>query len=233
MRIILRPVFLLVLITFLVGSGVTESRGRPPFPESVQVEGVTGNGAKWIDPVVEVRFYGPNDRWLIDKKVWDTMSALMPPNTTTFVPVHSGTGSCPDPPLIARPYIVVCYDPLMQEKTGYAAWTPMAIQNGVMLRADIVLDDAYSILPNIHCHEAMHAVTGIADDYGSEQNTSCVHGGLNLPGSFDLKFIYALYAPGVTPPPPPTEGAAKTCDRKGHGKHHHKRCHGRGGHATH
>jgi hypothetical protein len=192
----------------------------------VQAEDETGPGARWIDPVVEVRYYG-NDRFYpIHEANWNAFTAAMPPGTTVFVPVNGGT-VCPERVGAPRPYITVCIE---GNQWGFAAVTYWYAQSGVIQWADIRIDDRWARTENVHCHEAMHAVTGIRDGMSDEWDTSCIHGGLDYPGSFDIAFINQLYGtpgeptPTPIPTPTPVPSTHPRCGDPQWANHHPRQC---------
>jgi hypothetical protein len=48
-------------------------------------------------------------------------------------------------------------------------------------------------LDNPPCHEMMHALTNILDNYGAAPDTSCVWGSLTNPGPFDVAYLKRVY----------------------------------------
>lgn len=110
--------------------------------------------------------------------------------------------------------ITVCMaDPDKPEAVADATWwvTPYDAENKAMIR----LKPTFTPLPRdpIPCHEMMHVVTYIADNYGANPD-SCVWGYTEHLGSFDIQHMIDVF-PYV--PAPPKE-------------HHKKRHHGHKNH---
>jgi hypothetical protein len=60
--------------------------------------------------------------------------------------------------------------------------------------AHIVVSDAYRPTSVLLCHELMHVLTGVGDNYGALPDQSCVHGSLPYPGPFDVDLLGQRYA---------------------------------------
>ena len=110
--------------------------------------------------------------------------------------------SCDDvtPPVTGE--LVVC------ESEGFG-WGHTQGENGIILTAMATIGNRHRP-PGITCHELMHAMTGIGDDYivrSQGTRDSCVHGWNERLGSWDISLLESLYASDKTPPK----------------KHHHKK----------
>ena|SRR5688500_7439718 len=94
--------------------------------------------------------------------------------------------------------IVVCSSgtPLPNNFAGYTTWdVGWGQRQGLVLRrVQIALTfPVTGSQHNLACHELMHAVTGIPDNYGAAPDTSCVWGDLPSPGSFDVAHAKQVY----------------------------------------
>ncbi len=65
--------------------------------------------------------------------------------------------------------------------------------HGALVR--LIGDDPPDERGNVICHEFMHALTGVPDDYDfPHEETSCVQGGgLNAPGAWDVFYARKMY----------------------------------------
>jgi hypothetical protein len=74
----------------------------------------------------------------------------------------------------------------------------------------------------LHCHEMMHAVAGVLDDYGADPQGSCLYGWLPFLGTSDIAFLKTLYS-GTNGVPHLSSGVGVQIDQSGHGDPHKKR----------
>lgn len=97
---------------------------------------------------------------------------------------------------VALNEIAVCEGVLPQtiygKVVGLTTWFPK--EPGVFGGVIVGFDPDYALsYPDTICHEFMHAVSGIPDNYGSEPGRSCVYGDLIDPGVFDIKWLRRVY----------------------------------------
>ena len=126
-----------------------------------------------------------------------------------------------DPDLF-RGGIVVCSAPALSSSDELGL-TEFFVERGQISRVRITLSEEFdpTLRDNIVCHEFMHAITGIRDNYGALPDTSCVWGNLNAPGSFDVQYVRKLYKDNDT-----SSGGKKHGGKRHGGKKHAGR-HGR------
>jgi hypothetical protein len=67
----------------------------------------------------------------------------------------------------------------------------------------------------LHCHEMMHAVGGVLDDYNADPEGSCIYGWRSSLGSSDIAFLAGLYA-GKEDVPQLSSGVGVQIDQSGH-----------------
>ena len=91
--------------------------------------------------------------------------------------------------------IMVCSgsDPRSPGGQSHGWWeairpTRIDLHEGIMSRPEAAGERAIVL-----CHEMMHALTDIPDNYGAAPDTSCVWGSLSSPGPFDVAYIQDLY----------------------------------------
>jgi hypothetical protein len=70
----------------------------------------------------------------------------------------------------------------------YSKWPD--ILGRVMMSMDT---EAASTRQGLNCHEMMHAVGGVLDDYGADPDGSCIYGYLSYLGPSDVAFLKADY----------------------------------------
>jgi hypothetical protein len=89
--------------------------------------------------------------------------------------------------------IVVCSAPT----APFVGMTGILSGNTTIVDTRIILNDRRFLnsrfATNTVCHELMHAVTGIRDNYDRRPNKSCVWGNLPTPGSFDVAYARKVY----------------------------------------
>jgi hypothetical protein len=54
--------------------------------------------------------------------------------------------------------------------------------------------DKAQTVQGLHCHEMMHAVGGVLDDYGADPEGSCIYGDLPYLGPSDVAFLKWNYS---------------------------------------
>ena len=125
-------------------------------------------------------------------------------------------------PQLHRDGIVVCTTPALASADELGL-TEFFVERGQISRVRITLSEEFdpTLRDNIVCHEFMHAITGIRDNYGALPDTSCVWGNLNAPGSFDAQYVRKLYKDKDT-----SSGGKKHGGKRHGGKKHGGR-HGR------
>jgi hypothetical protein len=160
--------------------------------------GNTGTGGRWMEEWIPVRYYGPAEHLGALNHAWEAINAAMPPERTHFVVSHAGDVGCGDvPEQFAPGAITVCVGDT-GHSDGSAQWmmgADRAIASVHIVLNDRTVDDLATI-----CHEAMHAVSAINDDYDSEKD-SCVHGRRSSPGKWDRWWLAKAYDanPGKEP----------------------------------
>lgn len=105
----------------------------------------------------------------------DDLNAVMPKRGPRLVYVDHPDGGCP-----AGKGIVVCSD-----TTGKSL-------PGVTYGYTIIVSDGSAQQQNVVCHEFMHVLTGIADNYDTRDD-SCVWGRIDSPGPFDADLLKDRY----------------------------------------
>jgi hypothetical protein len=67
----------------------------------------------------------------------------------------------------------------------------------------------------LHCHEMMHAVAGVLDDYNADLEGSCIYGWLPFLGTSDIAFLKSLYS-GTNGVPQLSSGVGVQINQTGH-----------------
>jgi len=218
----MRAVLALVIAALLLPVGIMQAEREPMRDHVVLTEDIdrTGEGSRWTAPHVAVPFYGPRAIYPIHERVWSAINAAMPPRTTTFTPRYGGPASA-CPAIEYTPIIRVC---IVAHDEPWVGVTYIGLDvDGAIILAGTNIVPRSAEVQALHCHEAMHAVTNIPDDYAAMRPDSCVHGFASLPGAYDVAFIQQVYGGEpvvVTPPAEPRE----KCDRPNYAKKHPKRC---------
>jgi hypothetical protein len=70
----------------------------------------------------------------------------------------------------------------------YSKWPDQLGRVMVQLRTDKA-----QTVQGLHCHEMMHAVGGVLDDYGADPAGSCIYGDLSYLGPSDVAFLRDNY----------------------------------------
>lgn len=128
---------------------------------------------------IVVRDYSPTHlEWYVEETVAD-FNAVLPRRVRLRYVDRRGT-PCPD---TVERGITICGG-----DTG--ARTGEVVQPKP--RALILVRSGFVPIPkgsgsNLICHELMHALTGIGDNYGALPDQSCVWGYLSAPGSWDVE----------------------------------------------
>jgi hypothetical protein len=161
-----RLALILVALLFLL-TGDSAATKPPPAKPPIVVIDRTGPG--WTDAV---------------RKTVANFNAVMPPNGPRLVYQRAAAG-CED--------VDVCSGDASGNLglTWFWATDPPGVGH-------IVLTDTLPIFPlpklNIVCHEMMHALTHIGDNYDARPQTSCVWGSiLTRPGRFDVARLQETY----------------------------------------
>jgi hypothetical protein len=126
----------------------------------------------------------------------DDFNAIMPPKGPILRYVRGGVGCASEIP--------VCSGALPDNVLGLAWYYPGDRYASIQVTDTWPLDQEGK--EAVACHEFMHALTHIGDNYGGNSQ-SCVWGRLPDPGIFDIDYLYRYF--GNTPPPHP----------KAHAKH--------------
>jgi hypothetical protein len=71
----------------------------------------------------------------------------------------------------------------------YSKWPDQLGRVMVQLRTDKA-----QTVQGLHCHEMMHAVGGVLDDYGADPDGSCIYGDLSYLGPSDVAFLKWNYS---------------------------------------
>ncbi len=170
----------LVALAMLVLLHAPEVLARPPV---------------WTDKSVRVLDY-TTPMWdgLVAGTVAD-FNAMLPDAAPRLVYRRLPEQSCEE--LNTREFtgvIVVCSVPT----ASFVGMTGMWAGDTTMIDTRIILNDRRFLNPrfaaNTVCHELMHAVTGIRDNYDRRPKSSCVWGNLTAPGRFDAAYARKVYA---------------------------------------
>jgi hypothetical protein len=93
--------------------------------------------------------------------------------------------------------IVFCQLP---SDSTYSGATSYRIHDGKITGAQVGIHPAGVHDENLLCHEMMHALTRVIDNYDARPDTSCVWGSLNEPGSWDIAMLESIYGHrGIAP----------------------------------
>ena len=141
------------------------------------------DGGAWHKRTVIVRDYLPASRKADLEAVVAAFNDVLPKRAP-----HLRYVAMPEIPcdkVHAKGQIAVCVDASLQDpETTY-------------VQKQRVISSAKIAVPTTHgalCHEMMHALSDIADDYTFPYMTeSCVQGGLETPGPFDVQFLRWAY----------------------------------------
>jgi hypothetical protein len=95
----------------------------------------------------------------------------------------------------------------------YSKWPDELGRVMVQLRTDKA-----QTLQGLHCHEMMHAVGGVLDDYGADPTGSCIYGDLPFLGASDIAFLKTNYS-GLNGVPQLSSGVGVQIDQS----HPHKK----------
>ena len=112
----------------------------------------------------------------------DRFNAVMPEEGPLLVYVSRAPLTCPPEPEAADG-IAVCWE----NSTEFGG-----LSSGERQGAQIVLMEKYTgegDYERMACHEFMHVLTGIPDNYGAAPDQSCVWGYLREPGPYDLQIL--------------------------------------------
>lgn len=153
--------------------------------------GHEAQAARWREDVVVVRDYTGGRRWgpIIAAQV-DALNAALPAGAPRFVYEDAGARACREL-RSQQGSIAVC----AQEHLTRPAVTSLLRRKQTVVGATIMLrqDQVRVFGDNRVCHELMHAVTAIADDYRSEPE-SCVRGSVSTFGAWDIALLAAEYS---------------------------------------
>jgi hypothetical protein len=174
-----RPVTLLIgLLALLLAP--TEVLSGPPIWTNETVRVLDYTTAKWDGMVAGMV---------------DEFNVMLPDTAPDLVYRRMAERSCED--LGNRTFvgaIVVCSVPTATFVGMTGIWTGRS----TMLDTRILLNDRRFLnerfATNTVCHELMHAVTGIRDNYDRRPKSSCVWGNLPTPGRFDAAYARKVYS---------------------------------------
>lgn len=154
---------------------------------------------QWTERTLPVQDFSTNASESLIAEVAD-FNAHMPPNGPHLV-YQRMDGPCP-PPYERRHVITACTGDVTPQSAAaltYQRGDPD--QPGRMLSAQMVFDDDLVVTTHYVCHEMMHAVTGIWDNYGARNEDSCVWGWwLEQLGPYDIILLNDAYAKDLQPP---------------------------------
>lgn len=173
-----RPFPLLIgLLALLLAPA--EALTRPPIWTSETVRVLDYSTAKWDGLVA---------------RTVDQFNVMLPDTAPDLVYRRMAERSCKD--LANRTFvgaIVVCSVPAAPfvGMTGIWAGRSAMIDTRILLNDRRFLNEPFAI--NTVCHELMHAVTGIRDNYDRRPRSSCVWGALPAPGRFDAAYARKVY----------------------------------------
>ena len=124
----------------------------------------------------------------------EEFTTMLPETAPRLVYRRKPERSCDDlPRRVATGTIIVC----STANASFVGWTRMWGDGTGIYRSHIVLNDAAfgtrRYATNTICHELMHAITGIDDNYDRRPATSCVWGDLAKPGRFDVAYAAKVY----------------------------------------
>lgn len=193
-RTILTLILLIGIATGIMLGVALSTRGQ------VQPEAGGGGGAVWTARRVTVRIY-TSEAWrpLVLQSVAD-LNAIMPRRGPKLRPRLMGEHSCEwvRKQRYRQPTITICSVPPPSGFWGSTALTPhhhtvKREMGRVKLIGHPGHDDrSLEWHQNTACHELMHAISWVNDNYGSEPE-SCVQGELPHPGAWDRAYLQKVY----------------------------------------
>jgi hypothetical protein len=154
----------------------------------------------WAEQSVRVLDYStPQWDGLVEGMV-EEFNGTLPESTPQLVYRRMPQRACQD--LKSRPFvgaIVVC----SVSTAPFVGMTGVLHDGTTIVETRIMLNDKKFLstwdATNTVCHELMHAVTGIKDQYDRRPKTSCVWGSLLTPGRFDVAYARKVYEPRKEP----------------------------------
>jgi len=152
---------------------------------------VLAGGAVWTGKTVAVYDYtSPAWDGIIAQTVAE-MNAMLPKQAPRLLYRRMAEVPCAQAPM-RKKAIVVCLVGAGDPSPAHASW--WTHQHSIS-RAQVRLSPSAS--PNNHrkeaCHELMHVLTSIQDNYAAAPDTSCVWGNLSSPGPFDVAYAKKIY----------------------------------------
>ena len=145
-------------------------------------------GKIWEDKKVPVYDYSG---WPEVPQTVAEFNAVLPKKAPSLAYQAKGVLDCSQVPQ-HKDAITVCSVPSVDGKWGHTRW---ASRGRYLQRSIISLSNEVGQhhRANNVCHEFMHAVTNIPDNYGALPDTSCVWGNLSAPGPFDSEYMRKVY----------------------------------------
>lgn len=157
-----------------------------------------------------------SDAWagVIAETVAD-FNAVMPPTGPILVYQREAHVACAT--------TTVCSGNLGPEYLGLAWWYPGQPYGHIQVTDTRPLNAKG--MEAVACHEFMHILVHIGDNYGARPNDSCVWGWLSDPGQWDIARLYDYYGgkpPKANPPPKhkPCKGIKKPKNRSACQRNH-------------
>jgi hypothetical protein len=141
--------------------------------------------ARWEKAVVPVWDFMPQQAQPYIQAAVDDFNATLPPGVPRLDYIPMGELPCANLPGYGKlGGISVCYAP-----DSWHSVSDIALDGHAISRVRVQL-----VTVNAACHELMHALTNIADDYANPHlGESCVQGALEHLGSWDIAYAAQVY----------------------------------------
>ncbi len=162
--------------------------------QDVDIARVGGGGAVWTQKNVEVRIYAGDYGTPILVEAVEGIAAALPGRGPNLRISRFGPKDCDSlrEQRFKKPTITICE----QEPTWYAGSTWLRDRHGMVKGdqawVDVVWSGDRDYDRNTACHEMMHAISWVDDDYQADRD-SCVHGDNPTPGRWDRDYLAAVY----------------------------------------
>lgn len=122
----------------------------------------------------------------------DEFNDVMPGGGPSLTYEQRPSTLCADlPPNPARGEVWVCAS---DSVANCGVTVPLRHKGSIRGAAIGIPDACLEAGKGVVCHEMMHALTGIPDNYGALPDTSCVWGDLTSPGSWDIALLRDVYS---------------------------------------
>lgn len=149
------------------------------------------------EPIIVSDYTTPTWDGLVSRAV-DDFNAVLPKNAAPLKYVRMGVVPCNQlftgTPRGEIREIQVCSgnNPTSPGGQSYGWWMAVRPTKIDLSEKLMSMPENVSLKPMILCHEMMHTVTGITDNYGAMPDTSCVWGTLDHPGPFDIEYMRSV-----------------------------------------